>query len=520
MLSHAQASAGAVVAAARGPTVYVAMSGDVAAFSWSGGMLDGRHTAARVDRPLGLEPEPPVSLWSAPFGPGDRLVLICGAEWHDDASSQNEDVLRDILSTTPTDQAPARIADALVGPSGAARVLVADGAAGLARRDTVTRPRPIKRPAPSRALLRRLVPAFLGLLLLSTLGASPFNPLAEPRHVSLSRQATALIQQAEESADLYEAHTLATQARKLVDEVARSDPGDHAALVDRSTALLDQVDRVSWVTPRVLVRLGAASANVVDLAVSADTLYTLNTADGCVRRFDLDTLEQVPTPDTVVLHTGSLIGGRPLEAPVAMEYVPGSGEGALTVVDQARRVIQVKGGSASVRPLPSSRAWQQLAGLASDAQGNLYVLDQQADHLQLLLYPGAGARMADPPRVLVDPQLGLPEAASELLPLEDLFVIRDDGQVARYDRQGKPLPFNPVAPDGPLGHVASAAPDGGGGLFLADPQQSRILETAEDGSFVRQLRADDLVGLRALHLSPDGRALYGLSSDGILAIDL
>ena len=52
MLSHAQASAGAVVAASRGPTVYLAMSGDVAAFSWSGGVLDGRHTAARVDRPL------------------------------------------------------------------------------------------------------------------------------------------------------------------------------------------------------------------------------------------------------------------------------------------------------------------------------------------------------------------------------------------------------------------------------------------------------------------------------------
>jgi hypothetical protein len=203
-----------------------------------------------------------------------------------------------------------------------------------------------------------------------------------------------------------------------------------------------------------------------------------------------------------------------------MEYVPGSGEGALTVVDQARRVIQVKGGSASVRPLPSSRAWQQLAGLASDAQGNLYVLDQQPDRLQLLLYPSAGSKLADPPRVLVDPQAGLPEAASELVPLEDLFVVRGDGQMARYDRQGNSLPFEPVTPEGPLSGVASAAPDGAGGLFLADPQQGRIVETANDGSYLRQFRSDDLAGVRALHLSPDGRVLYGLAHDGIVVLTL
>jgi hypothetical protein len=363
------------------------------------------------------------------------------------------------------------------------------------------------------------VPACLSLLVLLSLGASPFNPLAEPRQAGLARQATALIQQAEASTDLSEAHTLARDARNLAQEVAES---DHGALLERSAAALDEVDRVTWAAQRLLVRLGAASADVVDLAVSSDTLYTLDTADGSVRGFSLDTPEQVPTPETVVLRTGSLVGGRPLETPVAIEYVrgPGDGEGALTVVDRARRVIQLKGGSASVRPLASSRAWQQVAGLASDAQGNLYVLDQQPDHLRLLLYPGAGSRLADPPRALVDPQAGLPEAASEVLPLDDLFVVRDDGHVARYDRQGKALPFEPVAPDGALIHVASAAPDGSGGLFLADPEQGRIVETAQDGSFVRQLRANDLAGLRALHLSPDGRVLYGLTHEGILALDL
>jgi hypothetical protein len=494
------------------------MSGDVAAFSWSAGVLDGRHTASRAERPLGQEPEPPVSLWSAPFGPADRLVLICGADWHDDG--QNEDVLRDILSTTPTDQAAARIADSLVTSSGAARVLVADGASGLARRDSVTRLRPTKRTRPYAGLVRRLVPAFLGLVLLSTLGASPFNPTAESRNASLARQVTALIQQAEESTDLQEAHALATNARNLAEQAATSDHTD-AALVERSATALDQIDRVTRVSPRLLVRLGSASADIVDLAVSADTLYTLDAAEGSIRGFNLDSVEQVPTPETVVLRAGSLVGGRPLDAPVAIEYVRGPDEGALTVVDSARRVIQLKGGSATVRPLSSSRAWQKVAGLASDTQGNLYVLDQQQpDHLQLLLYPGAGARLADPPRVMVDPQAGLPEAASELLPLADLFVIRNDGQVARYDRQGSALPFEPITPDGPLSHVASAAPDGSGGLFLADPDQRRIVETAADGTFVRQLHADDLAGLRSLHLSPDGRVLYGVGRDGILAIDL
>jgi hypothetical protein len=315
LLAYSQATSAGVVAAARGPWVYVAMAGDAAAFSWSAGVLEGRHATRHVERPLGLEPEPQVTLWSAPFGPGDRLVLACGADWHVEA----KEVVRQILSTSPTELAAPRIADALVGPNGPTRVLVADGVPGGARRDSVARPR-TTRASRSGAVARRLVPAMLGLLLLTAVGASPCNPLGEPRHFSLARQAIALLQQAEQ------------------------------------------------------------------------------------------TTVTVPA--------------------------------------------------------------------------------------------------------------GLPAEVSGLLPLRDLFVVHADGRVARYDRQGNPLPFSARAPEGPLGRVASAAPDGSGGLFLADPDRSRVVETADDGSFVRQLRAGGMQGLRALHLRLDGRVLYGLARDGILAIKL
>jgi hypothetical protein len=515
MLSHRQATAAGVVAAARGPRVYVAMSGEAVACSWSAGVLETRHTGTRVDRPLGLEPEPPVTLWSAPFGPGDRVVLACGASWHPGA----DQVVREILTTTPTHLAARRIADALVHPNGPARVLVADGVPGAARRDSAARPRS-RTTRTARPLGGRLVPMLLGLLLLSAIGASPCNPLGEPRHLSQARQANALLQQAEQTTDAYEAHDLAAGAQELAQQAASAEPAEHAGLVERTRALLERIDRVSWVSPRLLVRLGPATANVVDLAVSGDTLYTLDVADGSVRGFDLNLQEQAPTPETVILRPGSLVGGRPIERPVAMEYVRAPSEGALTVVDQTRRVIQLQGRSPSVRPLPSSGAWHRLSGLASDQQGNLYVLDNQADRLQLLAYPGAVSHLTDPPRVLVDPGAGLPVNVIDLLALEDLFVVHQDGWVGRYDRQGNPLPFTARSPEGQLGRVASAAPDGSGGLFLAEPDHARIVETTHEGSFVRQLRATSLQDLRALHLSADRRVLYGLARDGIVAIDL
>ena len=455
---EARVAARAVVAAARGPTAYVGLVGHAAAFSWSGAVLEGQHTATRPIRPLGLEADPRVTLWSAPFGPGDRLVLACGAGWNDETF----DLVRDVLRSTPTELAAARLADALAGARGTCRVLVADGAPGPARRDSAPR-----YPAPRRQRLALPARAVVGLLLavVAFVSLGPAQPLLQSRRVS--------------------------------------DPGG----------------RTDWVAPRRLVSLGNQVSNVVDLAVSRDAVYTLDVAEGAVRGFELSADDQLPTPDTLVLGRGTPVGGRRLDAPVAIEYVQGGGASGLVVVDRARGVVQVQRGTTTLRPLASSRGWQRLASLASDEQGNLYVVDSQAR--QLLVYPGAAEGLVDPPRVALDADASVPlEHALSLLPLDDFFVLLDDGRVARFDRQGQPRPFELNAPGGRVGPIASLAHDGSGGLYLADPEHERVVQTTVDGGFVRQLRGSSLAGLRALHPGMDYQYLYGLAADGIIDLAL
>ena len=98
-------------------------------------------------------------------------------------------------------------------------------------------------------------------------------------------------------------------------------------------------------------------------------------------------------------------------------------------------------GALSSRVLPSSAAWQQLGALGTSPEGDLYVLDSGAQ--RLLEYPGAGARLVDPPRpVLASTSLSRElERAAEVLPLADIYLRFEDGSVGRFDRDGTLRPF-------------------------------------------------------------------------------
>src|SRR5437868_7354258 len=81
-----QVNAASAVAAVRGDVAYVALAGQAAAFAWRDGQLTGQRGMLRLPRPLGLERDPLITLWSTPLAAGDRLVLVCGATWRADSS--------------------------------------------------------------------------------------------------------------------------------------------------------------------------------------------------------------------------------------------------------------------------------------------------------------------------------------------------------------------------------------------------------------------------------------------------
>src|ERR1700716_1839355 len=90
-LDHVNAAT--AVAAVRGDVAFVALAGDAAAFAWRDGALTGQRGMLRVARPLGLEQDPRITLWSTPLDPGDRLLLVCGASWSAESPRAIEDIL-------------------------------------------------------------------------------------------------------------------------------------------------------------------------------------------------------------------------------------------------------------------------------------------------------------------------------------------------------------------------------------------------------------------------------------------
>ncbi len=515
-LPHEQVTAAVAVAIRRDNVGYVAMAGDAVALAWQSGRLSGQRAPNRSGRPLGLDAEPGITYWSTPLRHGDRVVLMTGATWQ----QETDKTIFDVLAGSPADQVEERLSVALSNRDTQVRVLSDDGTA-LSKHATARGAlQPVaKRVKQSYASRWRLLLPVLPALVLGIGAAVIMSPNAPPQQEAFRQQAEALLAQAEQARDLYQAHSLVANARVAAQRAVDLAPAQSSALLQRIASKLDEVDRAETVQPAQLVRLGPTGANIVDLAVSADRVFTLDVVEGAVRGFDPWGAEQWPTPDTLLVRKGSAVGGRSLDTPVAIQYLAGQ-SGGLTIVDRARMIAQLRpDGVLLARPLPSSAAWQKLGALGADVDGNLYVLDSGAQ--ALFEYRGASQKLIDPPNpVWATPPSGL-ERVAEVLPLaSDLFVRLDDGSVRRLSRSGQQLDFMVRPPDVALGPVTALALDRAGGLYLADPSHARIVHVAADGTFVRQFRDPALAGIRQLQSGPDGQRLYGLVASGVLAFDL
>jgi hypothetical protein len=533
-----QTSAATVVAALRGDRVFVALAGDAAAFAWCEGALTGQRGLVRLPRPLGLEHDPLITLWSTRLDPEDQLILVCGATWRADSRA----AIEDILGTSAGERAEERLAEALGGARPASVLIVdADGDPRPARHLTLVptgdRLRVEQSPEPHdretqapRGWLRRWrgwLSSVVAAALLAVGSVAVLSPPAEPPRLSLLREAQTLLAEADSTGDAYQAHALAATALELAQRMGQppAGAGEVSDLAGQATRKLAAIDRVYPVSPAMAVRLGPSGGNVVDVAVGEDALYTLDVGEASVRAFDLDARDQQPTPDTLVVRRGATVGARHLESPVAMQYLGGAGPGlgVLTIVDQARAVVQVGHDRAlSLRQVPTSAGWRELGALGADADGRLFVLDSGSR--RLLEYPPTAQRIADPPRLVLDgssaPGLAFEKAAELVGQRDQVFLRMEDGTLKRFDNESHELAFVVRPPDGQAVSINAIAADRSGGLYLVDASAGRILHTTADGSLLRQLRDPSLAGLRLIQSSPDGRRLYGVVAAGVLVFDL
>ncbi|MCA1648291.1 MAG: hypothetical protein LC797_23480 [Chloroflexi bacterium] len=359
-LQNDHVSAASAVAAVRGDVAFVALAGDAAAFVWRDGKLSGQRGMLRVARPLGLEQEPRITLWSTPLNPGDRLVLVCGGTWSADSPRTIEEILGDALvSTTAAEE---RLAEVL-GGTRAAGVMIVEA-------NAEPRPEPHLTVVPHGG--HDSVAPAAAHLLWSDIGRPVWR--RSPRWL----------------------WPIAGLALLSLAALAALNAGS-----ERPEPVMAQLfppleeTNVYPVTPAMAVRLGPSGGNVVDLAVGEDELYTLDVVEASVRAFALDGRDQQPTPETLLVKAGTPLGaaGRQLTVPVAIRYVGGTSSepGGLAVVDQARAVVQVgRGRTIKPRQVPTSTSWRQLGALGGDGEGHLFVLDSGAH--RLLEYPSLSKR--------------------------------------------------------------------------------------------------------------------------------
>src|SRR5438477_11236622 len=121
-----QVIAASAVAALRGRLAFVALAGPAAAFAWRDGKLTGKRGILRLPRPLGLEQDPVITLWSTSIEPGDRLLLVCGATWRPNSDQAIEDILSTAASAEAAEQ---QLAEALGDVRPACVLVVSPGVA-------------------------------------------------------------------------------------------------------------------------------------------------------------------------------------------------------------------------------------------------------------------------------------------------------------------------------------------------------------------------------------------------------
>jgi len=485
-------NAASAVAALRGDVAFVALAGHAAAFAWRDGEITGQRGILRLPRPLGLEQDPSINLWSTPLFAGDRLVLVCGATWRQDS----QHLIASILAAAPSAAlAEEQLAAALGGQRPASVLVVGPGSVSRPARhlrlvasrdgsslDTLTEPAKAPPAPPTRNLpLRRWLTSLFGVALLASVGVAAFTIAPEPV----------------------------------------------AAPPEMAAQMLVLAEPIERVTPSMAVRLGPSGANVVDLAVGSDALYTLDVAEGSVRAFTLEALDQQPLPSTLVARTGTPIdvAGHRLAVPVAIEYLADAqpDQAGLAIVDQSRTVVQVgKDRGLKVRTVPASASWQTLGALGSDSAGRLFFMDSGAH--RLLQYQPLGQRVSAPPTRVLDstiaPDLAF-EHAAQIIGEPDSVVLRlDDGTLQRFDGSGTALAIVPRPADARPVTARSIASDRAGSLYVADPENARVLQTGLDGSVARQLRDPALGGVRLIQTSLDGRRLYALVASGVLVFDI
>jgi hypothetical protein len=225
------------------------------------------------------------------------------------------------------------------------------------------------------------------------------------------------------------------------------------------------------------------------VALQGDDLYVLDVIDGTLARYRITGNILAPQDnDTIILRRGDRSRHLAVGELVAMVWMPAGGvreRAALLSLDRNGLLLEHEpNGGLSVLRLRTGPAWDAARALGGYA-GVLYLLDTQSK--EVLWLPATANGYDGPIYRYLDPTLSLDLASAQHFVVdEDLFLLLGTGRVMKL-RLGKPAPFDPRTPEGPLRTGRRLHLDGRS-LYVADPERHRIVQFDREGNYLQQLR--------------------------------
>jgi hypothetical protein len=325
-------------------------------------------------------------------------------------------------------------------------------------------------------------------------------------------------------ADSEEARAHWEQALQQVETAAALQPEDTStqALREQAREALDRLDGVQRLTLSQLVDFGSSGA-VRRLIIQEQNVFVLDVQDGWGARVPVNGASNQPQSedDLVLVHTGQEVDGVDVGRLVDCTWVRREGgrrSSALLVLEEDGGLVSYDPawGSESGEPqLTRAELSSPLPGrtvAAGSYGGQFYVLEATTeDTIQVWRYKPTGDAYPDRP----EPYFATPPArgSKEVLDMAidgHIYILYSDGTVEKY-LGAEPQQFEIRDVPKGLGQVAGFAvdPNGSGTVYVADPENRRIVELAPDGRFKRQLRAGEaFAALEAVAVNEADRQLY------------
>ncbi len=341
---------------------------------------------------------------------------------------------------------------------------------------------------------------------------------------TLLARAAEAIGQAEVDVDPSRKRKLLEEARRLTSEALRVEPGNVEAseLRGRAVASLSAMDSILDLGPMTTVttlgRQITGEVSVESLVVAGGTAYMLDAKGKRVIAIGV----QGGGQPVAVYEEGEAYGDAVAKKPRAMAWDGSDTGGRLLVLDEERKLFEVRPGDAP-RPLPLRRTntWSSVQAIAA-YDGNLYILDPEGNQIQRYL-PSANGFDSEP-----GPALGSQSTVKGGIGIAvsgDIYVLREEDRGRKFSvhkfRAGVELDFPLAGIDRPLVSPTSLSLLANAGeILVADAGNKRIVVLSKDGAFLRQFVSNAFTDLRSMAVDASGAQVYVVVGDALLTAPL